>query len=106
MFANLQLIVKVRKNAVVIPETALIPKDEDVNVFIIDADSKAQPRPVKVGIRMAGTVEIISGLTEGDKVIIEGFQKIGPGSKVTPRDPNKTEEPKKETLKEETPTKK
>jgi membrane fusion protein (multidrug efflux system) len=79
MFANLQLIVKVRKNAVVIPETALIPKDEDVNVFIIDADSKAQPRPVKVGIRMAGTVEIISGLTEGDKVIIEGFQKIGPG---------------------------
>lgn len=88
MFANLQLIVHVRNNAVVIPETALIPKDEDVSVFVIDAESKAQLRPIKVGIRMAGTVEVVSGLEEGEKVITEGFQKIGPGSKVTPRDPN------------------
>ncbi len=86
MFANLDLIVNVREDAVVIPETALIPKDEEVSVFVIDAESKAQPRIVKVGIRMAGSVEIISGLAVGEKVITEGFQKIGPGSKVTPRE--------------------
>jgi membrane fusion protein (multidrug efflux system) len=86
MFANLDLIVNVREDAVVIPETALIPKDEEVSVFVIDAESKAQPRLVKVGIRMADFVEILSGLAVGEKVITEGFQKIGPGSKVTPRD--------------------
>jgi|CXWL01.1.fsa_nt_gi membrane fusion protein (multidrug efflux system) len=86
MFANLDLIVNVREDAIVIPETALIPKDEEVSVFVIDAESKAQPRLVKVGIRMADFVEILSGLAADEKVITEGFQKIGPGSKVTPRD--------------------
>lgn len=88
MFANLDLIVNVREDAVVIPETALMPKDEDVSVFVIDSESKAQPRNVEVGIRMAGLVEITSGLKPGEKVITEGFQKIGPGSKVAPRDPD------------------
>ena len=93
MFANLDLIVNVREDAIVIPETALIPKDEDVSVFVIDAEGKAQPRPVKVGIRMAGSIEITSGLAAGEKVITEGFQKIGPGSKVTPRDPDQGNQP-------------
>ena len=93
MFANLDLIVSVREDAIVIPETALIPKDEDVSVFVIDAEGKAQPRPVKVGIRMAGSIEITSGLAAGEKVITEGFQKIGPGSKVTPRDPDQGNQP-------------
>ena len=86
MFANLDLIVNVREGAIVIPETALIPKGDDVSVFVIDAESKAQARPVKVGMRQAGTVEIISGLEAGEKVIVEGFQKIGPGSKVASRE--------------------
>ena len=97
MFANLDLIVNVRENAVVIPETALIPKGDDVSVFVIDAESKAQPRPVKVGIRMAGTVEITSGLDVGEKVITEGFQKIGPGSKVAPKDPDEKNQAAVET---------
>lgn len=88
MFANLDLIVNVREDAIVVPETALIPKGEEVSVFVIDQESKAQPRPVKVGIRMADVVEITSGLKTGEQVITEGFQKIGPGSKVKPRDAN------------------
>jgi len=93
MFANLELIVNVRENAIVIPETALIPKGEDVSVFVIDAESKAQPTAVKIGLRTAGVVEITSGLKAGDKVITEGFQKIGPGSKVASRDPDAADGP-------------
>lgn len=93
MFANLDLIVNVRENAVVIPETALIPKDEDLSVFVIDAESKAQPKPVKAGIRMAGLVEMTSGIAAGEKVITEGYQKIGPGSNVIPRDPDAVSQP-------------
>ena len=45
--------------------------------------------------------EITDGLKSGDKVITEGFQKIGPGSKVAPREPTSEDVPiekKKETL--------
>lgn len=90
MFANLDLIINVQQDAIVIPETALIPNGDAVSVFVIDAESKAEARPVEVGIRMAGSVEITSGLQAGEKVIIEGFQKLGPGSKVTPREPGQT----------------
>jgi membrane fusion protein, multidrug efflux system len=97
MFANLELIVNVRKSAIVIPEIALIPQGDNTSVFVIDGESTAQPRPVKVGIRQAGNAEITDGLKAGEKVIIEGFQKVGPGSKVVPKPPQaegaeKTEE--------------
>lgn len=93
MFANLDLIVSVKANAIVVPETALIANGDTVSVFVVDKESKAEMRPVTPGIRMAGTVEVTTGLTAGEKVIIEGFQKIGPGSKVAPRDPNQPQDP-------------
>jgi len=83
MFANLNLIVSIREEALVVPETALIPKSEEVFVFAIDKENKAQMKKVKVGIRMIGKAEILEGLTAGESVIVEGYQKIGPGSLVT-----------------------
>jgi membrane fusion protein (multidrug efflux system) len=82
MFANMELTLKIKENAVVIPESALILNGESINVAIVDADQKAQFKAVKVGIRMAGAVEIIDGLQGGEKVITEGFQKVRPGAPV------------------------
>ncbi len=93
MFAKLDLIVDEKPNAVVVPEMALIPKGEEVFVFTVDAEGKAKMNQVKTGVRMPSSVEIISGLSIGDTVITEGFQKIGPGSpvKVLPPDALKEE---------------
>ncbi len=95
MFAQLDLVVDRKPQALMIPETALIPKAEEVFVFTADKDSKAQMVLVKVGLRQAGQVEIISGLSEGDTVITEGYQKIGPGAlvMVTPPDDGKEKKP-------------
>lgn len=82
MFANLNLIVSIRQNALVVPETALIAKNDDVFVFAIDSENKAQMKKVRVGIRMIGKAEILEGLSAGENVIVEGYQKIGPGSLV------------------------
>lgn len=87
MFANLNLIVSTREQALVVPETALIPKSEDVFVFVVDGENKAQMKKVKVGIRLVGKVEILEGLKAGDNVIVEGYQKIGPGSLVNMKQP-------------------
>ncbi|OGX08402.1 MAG: hypothetical protein A2Z88_02215 [Omnitrophica WOR_2 bacterium GWA2_47_8] len=86
MFANLDLLVNVRSKALTIPEEALIPKGDEVYVFAVDSESKAQIKPVKVGIRLAGKAEILEGLSAGENVIVEGYQKVGPGSPVKMKD--------------------
>lgn len=83
MFAQLQLIVSERPQALMVPESALIPKGDMVSIFTIDKDNKAQLAAVTVGLRQAGQVEILTGLNAGDTVITEGYQKIGPGSLVS-----------------------
>jgi membrane fusion protein, multidrug efflux system len=92
MFANLNLIVSIRPQALVVPEIALIPRGEEVFVFAIDSESKAQMKPVKVGVRYGGKSEILEGLTAGEQVITEGYQKIGPGSVVNPKAPDQANE--------------
>ena len=84
MFANLDLTLSVRENAIVIPETAVSQLMEGGSgmVFTVDKANTAQMRKVKLGIRFAGKVEVVEGLAEGEKVIVEGLQKIGPGMPV------------------------
>ena len=82
MFANLDLALRVRENAIVIPEPALMPLGDRITVLIVDKELTAQIRPVKVGMRIAGQVEILSGLQPGDLVVVEGTQKARPGGKV------------------------
>jgi membrane fusion protein, multidrug efflux system len=82
MFANLDLTLQVREKAVVIPEGALVFNQQTVTVWVIGQDETVKPRPVKLGVRMAGAVEIVQGLEPGENVVVEGIQKIMPGAKV------------------------
>jgi membrane fusion protein, multidrug efflux system len=82
MFASLDLTLMVREEAIVVPETALIPQGDNVVVFVVDAESNAQIRPVKTGFRMDGRIEILEGLEGGERVITEGYQKTRPGGPV------------------------
>lgn len=82
MFAKLDLTVQLRDSALVIPEPALISSGDTVSVFVVSAQTNAVMRPVRVGLRLAGRAEIVSGLTNGERVIVEGHQKIYPGAPV------------------------
>ena len=82
MFANLDLTLQIRAAAVVIPEVALMLSGEVANIYVVDQEMTAHLRPVKTGVRLAGDVEIISGLRAGEKVVAEGTQKLRPGAKV------------------------
>jgi membrane fusion protein (multidrug efflux system) len=82
MFANLDLTLKVKDNAVVVPESALVPSGERMTVFVVDDKGLAQMRPVTVGVRMAGLIELASGVKAGEMVITEGVQKVAPGAPV------------------------
>ena len=84
MFGNLDLTLQIRDRAVVIPEAALsqVLDGDRAMIYIVTATNTAQLVPIKLGVRLAGRVEVTEGLRGGEKVIVEGLQKIGPGAKV------------------------
>jgi membrane fusion protein (multidrug efflux system) len=80
MFATLELSLTLRDNAIVVPEVALMFDGDNARVFLVDEQSRAQLRPVKLGLRLPGLVEIVSGLNGGERVVVEGVQKVVPGA--------------------------
>lgn len=84
MFANVDLSLKIRNQAVVVPEEALSKylDDEYATLFVKDENETAQMIRVKVGVHLPGMVEILEGLSGGEQVIVEGIQKLASGVKV------------------------
>jgi len=84
MFANLDLTLQVRSNAVVIPEAGLsqILDGNRAVVMVVDANDVVAARPIRVGMRLAGAVEVVEGLVGSERVVVQGLQKIAPGMKV------------------------
>jgi membrane fusion protein (multidrug efflux system) len=84
MFLNVSL-AKDERDTLVIPEEALTPEAEKQFVFVV-ADGKAFRREVRIGGRSPGTVEVLAGLSVGDRVVVEGTQKVRDGSPVNASD--------------------
>lgn len=85
MFANLDLTLQVRPEALVIPETALtrILEGDRAMIFIVNSSNRVEMKRVELGVRLAGGVEVRSGLQGTERVIVEGTQKVGPGAAVS-----------------------
>ena len=82
MFASLELRLQLRESALVIPEPAIVNNGDLTMVFALTASNTAQMKPVKLGLRLAGKAEVLSGLTVGEMVVVEGVQKLRPGAPV------------------------
>jgi membrane fusion protein (multidrug efflux system) len=81
-FVRVTLKGAVRPNAVAVPQRAVLEGPQGKFVYVLGAESKAEVRPVQVG-EWAGEDWIISaGLMSGDKVIVDGLMRIGPGAPV------------------------
>jgi membrane fusion protein (multidrug efflux system) len=68
-----------RPDAVLVPQRAVLEGPQGKFVYVVGAEGKADVRPVQVG-EWAGESWVISeGLKAGDRVIVDGVLKIGPG---------------------------
>ncbi len=85
MYGSLNLVFQVRADALTIPEAAVRFSGDHANVVVVNADSRAEFRNVTLGQRLPGRVEVVDGLAAGDRVVVEGHQKLGPGSRIEPR---------------------
>ena len=74
----------VRENAILVPQQGIArdPKG-DTSAMVVGADGTAEVRPVKVSVAIDDQWLVEDGLAAGDKVIVEGLQKIRPGAPVT-----------------------
>lgn len=76
-----------RDNAILVPQQALIRNpDGSAAVWVVGDDNKAMPRPVVAAQAVGDRWLIDSGVQSGDRIVIEGLQKIRPGAEVHPVD--------------------
>ena len=65
-----------------VPERALVPVAEQQFVFVVDTDNTVRRVQIDIGTRRPGTVEVLSGLAEGDRVVTAGTMRLRPGARV------------------------
>lgn len=71
------------RQALLLPEQALLPRGEENDVFVakeLDGKLIAEKRSVEIGQRRYGDVEIVSGVSQGERVVTHGGFKLAPGA--------------------------
>ena len=66
-----------------IPEEALVPVQRRHYVLTVGADLTVERKPVFIGQRQPGMVEVTQGLSPGERVIVRGTTRVQPGQKVS-----------------------
>jgi membrane fusion protein (multidrug efflux system) len=83
-YGRARAVVDFRPAAILVPQKAVSELQATYSVMVVGADNKVEIRPVTVGPR-TGTLWVIEkGLNPGDKVIVEGTQKVRAGMTVKP----------------------
>jgi membrane fusion protein, multidrug efflux system len=85
-YAKVRAVVKVRKGAILVPQRAVNEMQGAFQVAVIGADDKAEVRTVKAAERVGNLWVIESGLSPGERVVVEGFSRVKTGTLVSPVD--------------------
>lgn len=91
MYVRVQIQQGLEKDAITVPQQAVQRNNAGQSqVYVVSADNKVEFRNVTLGRTVGDRWQVTSGLKAGEKVIVEGFQKVGPGAPVQPSawDPN------------------
>ncbi|AHN73478.1 efflux RND transporter periplasmic adaptor subunit [Pandoraea pnomenusa] len=71
--------------ALLVDEAAIGTDQSKKFVLVVDPANKVQYREVQLGERHGGLVEIAGGLKEGERIVVNGLQRVRPGDPVTPK---------------------
>jgi membrane fusion protein (multidrug efflux system) len=80
MFMHVSVVLESRM-AVMVPEEAVIVQGDRTYVFVVDGD-RATARDVVLGLREPGAVEVVSGLADGEAVVVRGTPRLRDGAPV------------------------
>ena len=83
-FARVRVAVAERENAILVPQRAIQELQGAKTVLVVDAENRASVRTISVGDQSDKYLIVLDGLSAGERVIVEGMQKVRPGSEVKP----------------------
>jgi membrane fusion protein (multidrug efflux system) len=83
-FGRVRMLTHEAKNVIVVPQRAVQELQSMQSVFTVGPDNKAEARTIVTGDRIGDGWIVTQGLKSGDKVIVEGVQKVRPGAPVQP----------------------
>jgi membrane fusion protein (multidrug efflux system) len=84
-FARVRAHTEVLKGALVVPQRAIIDLQGQKQIAVVGPEDKVEVRTVKLGPKSGSEQVVESGLAAGDRIVVEGFQKIRPGMTVVAR---------------------
>ncbi len=83
-FVNVKMGVQTIKDAVVVPQAAIVQNARGRGVFVLEAGGKAALRPIEL-LQSAGLEAVVSGVRAGEKIVLDGRQNVRPGSQLIER---------------------
>jgi RND family efflux transporter MFP subunit len=86
MYTETLLSLREKKNAITIPLEAVSRNGDEATVLAVNADNVVQERKVRLGVEDSTRIEVLSGLSEGERVIIGNRSEYHNGEKIHPKD--------------------
>ncbi len=83
-YGRVRIAIDLRPNAILVPQKAVQELQATYSVAVVSSGNTVEIRPVTVGPRVGTLWVIENGLNAGDRVIVEGVQKVRPGITVNP----------------------
>jgi membrane fusion protein (multidrug efflux system) len=83
-FARVRAVTKTKQGALLIPQRAVTEMQGSYQVAVVTQENRVDVRPVKVGARTGSLWIIEQGLKPGERVVVEGLQKLKAGMTVNP----------------------
>ena len=87
LYANLDMEVARRENAILVPESAVVYDRRGTYVWRIEDDDSVARIPIEVGLRKGGRVEVTLGLESGDEIVVAGTHKVAEGKTIRRKPP-------------------
>lgn len=81
LFARVNVVVERRKDALLIPEQAIVSRGASAFVYVVE-EGRAKEREVQLGQRGDGQAEVRSGLVAGQQIVVSGLQRLSDGASV------------------------
>jgi multidrug efflux system membrane fusion protein len=71
-----------QKQVLKVPQKAIIQRGQLMSVFIVDSSNMLHLRLIKTGKQYGDQLEVLSGMNEGDRIVVEGMEKVKEGDRV------------------------
>jgi multidrug efflux pump subunit AcrA (membrane-fusion protein) len=71
-----------KKEIIAIPHKAIFQRGQLLQVFVVDSSQMARLRLIKTGKIYGERIEVLSGLGEGEKIIMEGVERVNDGNRI------------------------